>query len=45
MKSRISRCLVGTVSLCRIDGMLVDHVDEALFGKIPARIEGTLGNL
>ena len=39
MKNRSSWCLVGIVSLYRIDGMLVDHVDEALFGKRPARIE------
>ena len=41
MKNRTSWCPVGILSLYRIDGMLVDHVDEALFGKIPTRIEDT----
>ena len=41
MKSRSPWCLVGIVSLYRIDGMLVDHINEALSGKIPARIEDT----
>ena len=40
MKNRDSWCLVGIVSLYRIDGMLVDHVDEALFGKIPRSDRG-----
>ena len=39
MKNRTSWCPVGILSLYRIDGMLVDQVDEALFGKIPTRIE------
>ena len=45
MKSRSSWCLVGIVSLYCIEGILVDPIDGALFGKIPARIEDTWGDL
>ena len=45
MKNRSSWCLVGSVSLYCTDEMLVDHVDEALLGKIIARIEDTARDL
>ena len=45
MKSRSSWSLVGIVLHYRIDGMLVDHVDEALFRKIVARIEDAARDL